>query len=335
VHAELSAYLARRMGKWYKKPFSRIISIDIDQSLSTATQHKRSWEELPNYVYVPESAAAITNGEPGKEVVDRLTKAASFMNSWRRFIMLLLLTVLVIFTAASLGIMNLVGLKSEISASTGRLEQINDSIAKLSKRQYHENVALHDTTFVNKIFTNITYRSGVMTKVNFDTCTFLDLYFVGKQDSMNNPGITLHQVKLFNCNLSTVNFDKTIVSNSTFESCRFRGGIIDISNFSNTLFLSDTAEVIPDTVMTVSQGKVTYFDNCIIQNVHTSANNRTATFVEVVFNDCIFKGNFNDQVFRKCSFDRCVFPNTIQINSMKKNGNEFYAPQLYAADKVQ
>lgn len=105
VHAELSSYLSQRINKWYRRPFSRIISINVDQALSNAPSEPREWRRLSDFVYEPETLEAIGNAIPSKEVIERLSRASIFMRSWRLFISAmaaLLIAVLLSIGGASL-----------------------------------------------------------------------------------------------------------------------------------------------------------------------------------------------------------------------------------------
>lgn len=328
VHAELSAYLHNRIGKWYRKPFSRIISIDINQALSNTPQEPQQWKNLLNYVYVPERGEALMIGLPSEEVITRLQKAAAFMNSWRRFVVLITMTIIILSALITTGLTNLAKLRKSTAVSTQRLEQINDSIATLSKRQFLNNIKLRDSLISNKLFTNITYRGTYISNVIYKTCTFLDLYFVGEEpQSISDSGMILEKTVFSNCNFSTVNFDRTHVSESKFENCRFRGGVMNLANFSSTYFFSDSLSVTTDVI---SAGHVTYFDNCIIDNTDSTFTGMKAKFIDVVFNNCIFKGNFGSLHFIKCSFDACIFPDDVNISALKKNENMVTGYQLYS-----
>lgn len=84
VRAELSAYLKHRMSKWHRKPFSRVISVNVDQSLSTAPPEPE-WTRLVEYVYVAETKSAVANAAPSTLVVGRLSRSSTFLRSWQLF----------------------------------------------------------------------------------------------------------------------------------------------------------------------------------------------------------------------------------------------------------
>lgn len=83
---ELSAYIKHRISKWHRKPFSRVISVNVDQALSTAPPESE-WNRLADYVYVAETATAVAKAAPSTLVVDRLVRSSSFLRSWQLFSM--------------------------------------------------------------------------------------------------------------------------------------------------------------------------------------------------------------------------------------------------------
>lgn len=101
VRAELTGYLQRRMDRWYRRPFSRIVSINVDQTLSQSPPGRIEWSRLSDFVYVPETSEAVERGTPTPEVVERLSRAGSFMKSWQRFLVVSLLAATAIFSSAA------------------------------------------------------------------------------------------------------------------------------------------------------------------------------------------------------------------------------------------
>ena len=134
VYDELSSYLSVRIDKWYRRPFSRVISINVDQTLSKATTELPSWRRLSNFVYEPESSEAIRNGAPSTHVVHRLTSAGSFMNSWRRFIVALGLGILILVSLTAGTLFYLNSLRKNIAGVRSELQHISDLTAKLANK---------------------------------------------------------------------------------------------------------------------------------------------------------------------------------------------------------
>ncbi len=94
VFEELSAYLESRIHRWYRKPFSRIIPINVNQVLSRVPTDDEVWNRLSDFVYVTETADALSNNTPSHHVVERLKRSSSFLKSWQRFsVIVLVLTV--------------------------------------------------------------------------------------------------------------------------------------------------------------------------------------------------------------------------------------------------
>jgi TIR domain len=103
VLAELSGYLENRIGKWYRRPFSRVISVNVNQALSNAPSEPGEWRRLSDFVYEPENLEAVSSGNPSPQLVERLSRASSFMRSWRRFVLVMATVVLAIFLSIAGG----------------------------------------------------------------------------------------------------------------------------------------------------------------------------------------------------------------------------------------
>lgn len=132
VYDELSGYLANRIDKWYRRPFSRIISINVDQALSSASSRKPNWGRLSNFVYEPDTLAALLEGVPDPKVIKKLSAAGSFMNTWRRFLITMLLSVALIILVGAATLVYQSSLRNEISFKANRLSAISDSTRRLS-----------------------------------------------------------------------------------------------------------------------------------------------------------------------------------------------------------
>ena len=89
VESEISAYVERCINTWYKRPFSRIIPIDVDRALSAAVKEAPTWRGLIEFVYEAETLQAVESATPSGSVVDRLCRSASFLRSWRWFVIVI------------------------------------------------------------------------------------------------------------------------------------------------------------------------------------------------------------------------------------------------------
>jgi len=161
VYDELSAYLANRIDKWYRRPFSRIISINIGQALSMASSKKQNWGRLSNFVYEPETQEALQSGVPSSDVVSKLTGAGSFMNSWRRFLIAILLSLLLLIVVGAITLVYLKSLRNDITSTKTSLNTISDSTKRLSKT----NKSLVTKAHILQIHTDsLTVQSKVLQK---------------------------------------------------------------------------------------------------------------------------------------------------------------------------
>lgn len=134
VYEELSSYLTHRIDNWYRRPFSRIISINVEQSLSKATSELPNWLKLSNFVYESETQAAIDSGIPSNSVVEKLISAGTFMNSWRRFLIGAAAIALLSLSTVAGATFYLNHLKGQISIAENKLEKKEDDFLKLTSK---------------------------------------------------------------------------------------------------------------------------------------------------------------------------------------------------------
>ena len=182
----------------------------------------------------------------------------------------------------------------------------------LSQRQYFTNVEWKLSSLENNQLTNSTFISGNISQVNFKTMVFADVYFNGIDSGQH--GIALSNVEFSNSSFNTVYFDNINAIDVRFRSCRFRGSVLNTTNFGAVTFLSDTSNNYP----VITNGQLTYFENCIFENSNSQdppgvivlGKEEEMQFVEVIFEGCVFKGLVRPEWFRKCTFNNCYFPST-------------------------
>jgi len=128
VYDELSSYFANRLDKWYRRPFSKVISINVDQTLSNAPNDKANWKRLSDFVYEPESVDSILNASPSEPVIERLTNASSYLKSWLIFNIIFLLLFIGIISSSTLYLQNVF---SQIETSQNKLDSMETTTNKL------------------------------------------------------------------------------------------------------------------------------------------------------------------------------------------------------------
>jgi len=132
VLAELSGYLKRRIDRWHRRPFSRVVSINVAQALSNAPSDTTEWKRLSDFVYEAETVEAIALGKPSDQVVERLLRASSFMRSWRRFILIIGALVVAILLSIAVTSLYLRSIVQELSIKRAESDRLSESISTLT-----------------------------------------------------------------------------------------------------------------------------------------------------------------------------------------------------------
>lgn len=193
----------------------------------------------------------------------------------------------------------------------------------LSQRQIFENIDWKLSGLENNQFTNSTFRSGNISQVDFKNMLFADIYFDGINSGQH--GIKLSNIEFSNCSFNTVYFENTNAIDLRFKSCRFRGSILNTTNFGAVYFFSDSSNISP----VITNGKVTYFENCVFQNsnspdppgVMVLGKEEEMQFINVGFVECTFKGLVRPEWFKNCFFDNCIFPSAAISNKIGQHNN--------------
>ncbi|WP_247237711.1 TIR domain-containing protein [Telluribacter sp. SYSU D00476] len=134
VYDEVQAYFSERIDKWYRRPFSRIISINVDQALSKIPSMPEEWKRLNDYVYEPETIEALVNAAPSKSVVEEVAKSSGFMRTWTLFLIILGLITICIGGGIGWASIKLNDLFIEIAKAQEQIQIIrNDSSAQALK----------------------------------------------------------------------------------------------------------------------------------------------------------------------------------------------------------
>jgi uncharacterized protein YjbI with pentapeptide repeats len=191
----------------------------------------------------------------------------------------------------------------------------------LSQRQYFENINWNLSELANNQIINSTFNSGNITQVSFKNTQFDDVYFAGIDSAQQ--GIKLSGIEFSSCGFNTVYFDKSNIIDVRFNACRFKGSILNTTNFGAVNFYSDTSS----NNNVITNGRVTFFENCVFQNsnppdepgVMVLGKEEEMQFIDVVFDQCRFVGLMRPEWFKHCTFENCVFPTAIILEKLKNN----------------
>ncbi len=129
VLEELNAYLQHRVDNWFRRPFSRVIPINVANSLNQVPKDSESWKRLVDFVYEEETLQAVEAATPSTEVVERLKRSSSFLKSWQLFSAASSALILVAVVAS----IYLFGIRRELSNTQGELSQAQTDLKELTQ----------------------------------------------------------------------------------------------------------------------------------------------------------------------------------------------------------
>lgn len=84
VREEIEAYAARALNRWWRRPFSRIVPINIDGCLSKAPQAE-PWQTVAACVHLPDTKLALAAAEPSRDTIDRIVGTNRFLRATQIF----------------------------------------------------------------------------------------------------------------------------------------------------------------------------------------------------------------------------------------------------------
>jgi hypothetical protein len=193
----------------------------------------------------------------------------------------------------------------------------------LSHRQYYKDIDWHLSTLQNGMLINCTFTSGNIAQVAFRNSELDNVFFSGIDSG--RKGVGLSGLAFDNCSFNAVELDRCNAIDLTFKDCRFRGSVLNTTNFGAVYFFSDTTNPSP----VISNGQLTFFDNCIFVNdnppdpsgVMVLGKEEEMQFIGVVFDRCTFQGLFRPEWFRNCSFTNCRFPAADAARALRNRSN--------------
>ena len=168
---------------------------------------------------------------------------------------------------------------------------------------------------------NTTFFSGAITSAKFERVHFGGVLW-GEASSF---GISTAAYR--DCTFAGGAFLATNVIDAEFTNCQFIGTNLDVQNFGHVRFRTQASEETSPHMVT---GGVCSFENAVIFNcketsaagtLDFSGPENEVTFYDVVFESCRFRGLIRPSWFQKCSFFRCVFPESFKMDELKNAGN--------------
>ena len=111
---EVDGYRARRLRSWWRRPFSRLIPINVDQALSEAPNETEAWALLRESVFVKEAADAVFLGAPSQEVIDQIRRSGRFVRSAVAFSIAVGVTVLIVGALLAASVLGLISVNQTL-----------------------------------------------------------------------------------------------------------------------------------------------------------------------------------------------------------------------------
>lgn len=176
-----------------------------------------------------------------------------------------------------------------------------------------DNVALANTSFLGGTWQDLEVRDS----------TFSGTYWTKSKEK----GSSLSKASFRNVGFFGGEIDGVVAVDVAFINTKFRGVVIDTTNFSKVRFMTEKPVVEGNPVITPDYALIDR--STVISRRRPPAEGTldlTLTgddivFDDVVFVDCRLEGWFRPEWFRNSSFERCDLPESLTEESLVKAGN--------------
>jgi hypothetical protein len=136
IREEVAEYRSRRMLRWWRRPLSRIVPIDVDGALSRAPDDL--WKTVRAHSYESESADAVRTGAPSKEVITEIVRSASFVRTSFVAAVLAVIVALVVVGMLLFGMWQV----NDVERDLATLRDEREALSRRSSRFRQRNRAL-------------------------------------------------------------------------------------------------------------------------------------------------------------------------------------------------
>ncbi|HKV08083.1 MAG TPA: toll/interleukin-1 receptor domain-containing protein [Thermoanaerobaculia bacterium] len=176
-----------------------------------------------------------------------------------------------------------------------------------------DNVALANTSFLGGTWQDLEVRDS----------TFSGTYWSKSKEK----GSSLSKASFRNVGFFGGEIDGVVAVDVAFINAKFRGVVIDTTNFSKVRFVTEEPVVEGNPVITPEYALIERStvisrrsppDKGVLDLTLTGDD---VVFDGVVFIDCRLEGWFRPEWFRNSSFERCALPESLTEESLEKAGN--------------
>lgn len=175
----------------------------------------------------------------------------------------------------------------------------------------------------DSLWANIAYQRGDIEHLRVDRTRIAGVSF-GSGPTANAPGLTLASSRFAGCDLWFLLINGTQLLDVEFLDSKFRGAQLDLSGYAGVRFRSS-----PPDPNFITADLTIIEDSLVIQRsplpgpgvVDLSTPEQEVLFDGVQFVRTHFEGLFKAEWFRNSHFEDCVFPPSLERDSLTRQGN--------------
>jgi hypothetical protein len=188
-------------------------------------------------------------------------------------------------------------------------------------RWYPRDLDIDRAVLAGLVMANVSFLGGHWANVQITDSTFSGAFWP-KDDGVSLSGTRFDNVLFYGSEFEAIN-----AVDVSFVNSKFRGSSIDTTNFSKVRFTTET----PATEGTpIISPYFTVFERSVVTShrerpepnvLDLTQVGDDIVFDDVLFVDCRLEGWFRPEWFRHSSFERCVLPESLSPEELRKAGN--------------
>jgi hypothetical protein len=188
-------------------------------------------------------------------------------------------------------------------------------------RWYVQNLLLDGAAIRSTLLSNISFIGGGWRNVEVTDSTLAGVFFA-KRNDFQFSGVKFSNVEVIGGGMEAVG-----AIDVEFENTKFRGAVLDTTNFAGVRFVTVGREIEGHPVITPSY---TLVERTLVISgrkppdprvLDLSGPGSDVLFKNVVFVECRLEGFFRPEWFQNCSFDRCTLPDSLSKAKLVAAGN--------------
>lgn len=193
--------------------------------------------------------------------------------------------------------------------------------ARGTERWYIKDLKLDRASIEGWTLSNVSFLGGGWSGVDIANSVFANAFFAEK------GGFQVSGSKFRNVEFAGGAFEAINATDVEFVNSKFRGMVIDTTNFGLVRFRGETREVEGQLVITPQYALV---EKSVIVSkrkppesgvLSLATPGSDVLFTDVLFVDCRLDGYFSPDWFRNVTFERCDLPASLTPESLARGGN--------------